>query len=135
MPINRINHLAALVAAVVYYLFGRIWYAAFQTPWLDLIHKTTADVPSDPVPHVIAFAMGLVTAYGVALLMTNWPGGAWRGMQLGAFLGLAFVAASMLVATLYAGRGARLWLIEAGYPAIGLTIVGAIVGAWRKPAS
>jgi uncharacterized protein DUF1761 len=133
MPVNKINHLAAITAAVVYFLAGRAWYFALEDRWLPLVHKLPSDVNTrDPVPYVIAFAMGLVVSYGIATILTRWETGFVRGAQLGAFIGIAFVAASMLVDTMYEHTGAPLWLIAAAYPAVGLTIVGAILGAWRR---
>jgi hypothetical protein len=33
----------------------------------------------------------------------------------------------------FEGRGLTLWLINAGYALVGLTVAGAIIGAWSKP--
>ena len=38
MP-DRINHLAVWVAAIVYYLFGYLWYTIFAVPWQALTGK------------------------------------------------------------------------------------------------
>jgi hypothetical protein len=136
MPVNKINHPAALLAAVVYFLTGWVWFAIFGARWLDLLHKTAADMnPQDPVPYVVSFAMGIVVAYATAIALRKDerpdPAG---GARFGALVGLAFVASTMLTNNLYEGRPVALWLIDAGYPVFGMVIVGAIVGGWkRKP--
>jgi hypothetical protein len=133
MPINKINHPAALTAAIVYFLLGRFWYGEIAVRWLDAAQRMPADrFPQDPTPYMISFALGLLMTYATAIAMTRVAGGLVRGAQFGAFVGIAFVASGMLVANLFEGRPVALWLVDAGYPIIGLTIVGAIVGGWKR---
>ena len=35
-----VNHLAILVAAVVFFVIGAVWYTVLAQPWLDGIDKT-----------------------------------------------------------------------------------------------
>ena len=133
MPINKINHPAVLTAAVVYFLLGRIWYDALAPRWLVVSHSPTAAMHSqDPGPLVISIAMALMMTYATAIVLTRIPNGLVRGAQVGAFIGIAFVASGMLVANLFEARPVAFWLVDAGYPVVGLTIAGAIVGGWKR---
>ena len=55
----------------------------------------------------------------------------YRSIELGGSRGLAFVATSYGINYLFASKPLRLYLIDAGYVAALMTIMGAILGAWR----
>jgi Protein of unknown function (DUF1761) len=137
MPINKIYHPAAVVSALVYYVWGWLWYTIFGSQWLDLINKTRADLnPSDPRPYIVSFAMAFVLAYATAIALSHDDDRTVQhGIQFGVFMGVALIASTMLTNTLFEGRSVTLWLINAGYPVTGLMIVGAIIGGWKKPSA
>lgn len=137
MPINKIYHPAALAAGIAFFLWGWLWYTIFGPQWLILIHKTSIDVnTANPVPYIVSFAMALCVAYATAIALSHDDNRtALHGIQFGAFMGISLIATTMLVNTLFEGRPAALWLINAGYPVTGLMIVGAIIGGWKKSVS
>ncbi|WP_255470524.1 DUF1761 domain-containing protein [Pseudoxanthomonas sp. 3HH-4] len=49
----------------------------------------------------------------------------------GALVGFCFVAASFGINYLFAQRGARLWLIDAGYHTLQFTLFGLVLGLWH----
>jgi hypothetical protein len=53
------------------------------------------------------------------------------GLFAGAAAGIGWVAMGIGVIYLYEGKSFRLWLINAGYQALMLTIMGGIIGAWQ----
>ena len=61
---------------------------------------------------------------------------AWRLLNLIGFvgtfgIGLAWVATSFGVNYLFEQKSLKLWLINAGYQALMLTLMGGIIGAWQ----
>ena len=52
-------------------------------------------------------------------------------MTAGALTGLGWVALAIGINYLYERKSFRIWLINAGYMAVGFTIMGAIIGAWQ----
>ena len=62
-----INHLAVLVAAVVFFALGALWYTAFQRQWLDGIGKTVDQLMKEnggsPLPYVVGFLAVVVMCY------------------------------------------------------------------------
>jgi hypothetical protein len=135
LPIDKIYHPAALLSAVAYYLLGLLWYGRlFRSDWMGLAHLTPSFVGSgDPVPPLVAAAMSLVLAYVVAIaLVRDERRSVVRGARFGLFMGVGLVASTMLVNYLFEGRPIVLWLINAGYVVLGLTMIGAIVGGWKK---
>ena len=133
MPMNRINHAAAIVGAVAYFVWGSIWFMVFGKQWLALLNRAPGVMPGGTTPYVIAVLMALVLSYGTAIALShNDERTAAHGVQFGIFMGIAFVASNMLTGFEYEGRPIGLWLIDAGYVVIGMAIVGAIIGGWKK---
>ena len=54
------------------------------------------------------------------------------GVKTGVALALALIASTLAVNCAFESRPLSFWLINAGYMTIGMAIMGAIVGAWKK---
>ena len=135
MPVDKIYHPAALVSAAAYYILGWFWYGTlFGRTLTGLTHATSATASAgDPVPYIVAAATSLVLAYVIALMLDrNEDRTAAQGAELGLFLSIGLVASTTLETSLFEGRPVTLWLINAGYVVVGLTMIGAIIGGWKK---
>lgn len=132
MP-ERINHLAVWVAAIVYFVFGAVWYTIFSKPWMALMGKTMAG-PAPVGVYIGSFLLGLVLAYATAIALTRRPEDqtVQQGIGFALFMGIAIFASQTLNQALYEARPIALWLIDAGYVVVGFAIIGAIVGGWKK---
>jgi hypothetical protein len=133
MP-DRINHLAAWVAAIVYFVFGWAWYTIFSGPWMALNGKTAANSQGTPATYVESFILGLILAYATAIALTRRPEDQTlsQGISFAFFMGIALYATQTLNQALYESKPVLLWLIDSGYVVVGFAIIGAIVGAWKK---
>lgn len=132
---GRINHLAVIVAAVVYFLFGWLWYTIFKGPWMTLTGITPDRAASSgATPYIISIIVSLLVAYVVAFALadTTNPNPARHGVEFGLFFGIGLIMLTSLTTTLYELRPVGLWLIDSGYHAVSLAIMGGIIGAWRK---
>lgn len=135
----RINHLAVLVAALVFFALGALWYKALQVPWLAGIGKTfeqlTREQGGSPLPFVIGFVAVLVMCYTLAWIVhKGMTPSAGNGALTGTVVAFGIVGAALALNYGFESRGLTLWLINAGYVVIGLAVSGAIIGAWRKQA-
>jgi len=136
----RINYLAVVVAAVVYWLLGALWYGVlFAKQWMALmgISKEQAEQQGQSaIPYVVAFLCGLVIAYVLALVC-NASGAttAGKGASTGVLMWLGFVGTTTLTTYQFDGRPIALWAINYGYALIGFLITGAILAIWRKKAA
>jgi len=126
----RINHVAVIVSAIAYYAWGALWYIAFGKVWDVLTGVTT----TAPTTYVISFVIGFLVAYTIAyVLRGSRDAGGWQGgAALGAILGIGVWAANLLENYAYVAHPLGLWAIDAGYGVIGMAIVGAIIGGWRR---
>jgi len=131
------EHLAAWVAAVVFFVIGAVWYGQFQTAWLAGIGKTleglTAEQGSSPLPYAIGFGAILVMCYSLSWLFGRMGvRGIGSGMLAGASIALGFLAAMLALNYGFESRGLGLWLINTGYALVGLTLAGGIIGGWKR---
>jgi len=88
-----------------------------------------------PLPYVISFAAGVVIAYTLAWLLPKvGAASAATGAKTGALAGLALIGTTLAQNYGFEARPVSLWLINTGYMVVGMAIMGAIVGRWRKAA-
>ena len=119
-----IYHPAVLVSALVDYLLGWLWYGVLFTGIRESTH--------DPVPAIVAAAMSVALAYVIAVVLNmTRRRGLGPGVQIGMLLSIGLVATTLLENTLYEARGVRYWLIDAGYSVVGVTLMAAVIGAWK----
>ena len=141
MPAKSINHLAAIVGAIVFFLWGYVWYAVlFKNQAMALMTQagmTPSQMnPNSPTPYIVGFLMALVLGYGTAIALADSDRpGAGHGVSFGLFMGVVFYASTTLTSTLFSGRPLGLWLLNVGWALIGFMLVGAIVGGWRSKAA
>jgi len=132
------RHVAVIVAAVVWFAIGAGWYTLLAVPWLAGLGKTMEQVHKDTAgtvnPMIIGFVAILVMCYALAWLIGRLDA---RSLAAGAITGITvavgFAAPVIGLNYVFEGRGLTLWLINAGYALVGLTVAGAIIGAWSKP--
>jgi hypothetical protein len=134
MDLSSINWLAILVAAVSSFAIGSAWYAkpVFGNAWQKLINRSDEDIQNANMGKIFggSFLLTVVMSINLAMFI-----GAGQGFAFGAFAGAAagigWVAMGLGVIYLYEGKSLKLWLINAGYQALMLTIMGGIIGAWQ----
>lgn len=131
---DSINYIAVVVAAASTFLIGGLWFSPllFQKAWLRANRFTQADV-SGGNPVVIfggAFVFALIMAANLAMFL-NAPDTttAW-GAAAGALASIWVVCGIGTVA-LFERRPALYTAINGGYWVVALTVMGAILGAWR----
>jgi hypothetical protein len=129
-----VNIWAILVATVVYFALGAVWYMTLGKPWLAALDRRPEDLGSGASAGLYGttFVLEAVAVTALALLVTNTGATGWAsGAGIGALVGFGIWFALMSVTFLYEGRRPALYLIDGGYHAVALTIAGAILGLWR----
>ncbi len=127
------NWVAIIVAAVVNIVLGSLWFSPllFQKPWVALrVDKAPMSGTASPMLYVITAVGALVSA-----MTLDWIIGLAHastllgGAIIGLYAGLGFVAPAILSDNLFNERPIKLYLIVAGFPVVGLLVMGAIIGA------
>lgn len=133
MTFAGMNYLAIVIAAVAAWLAGAGWYMALGRTWtaaLGTEKMTPAGQRSAAfLPYVYAFIAELLMAWILAGLLGHIGALTVRGGIISAaFCWLGFVMTTMVVNNIFAGRDARLLLIDGGHWLLVLVLMGAIIG-------
>jgi hypothetical protein len=135
MTFAGLNYLAIVIAAVVAWLAGAGWYMALGKSWMAALGVTAEQMeaakrePGAWLPFVYAFVAELVMAWVMAGLLGHIGALSVRGGVISAaFCWVGFVITTMVVNNGFAGRDARLLLIDGGHWLIVLLLMGAIIG-------
>lgn len=133
MDFSSINFVGVLVAFLVNFVVGFIWFGpkTFFPVWWKAIGKTGdpgADADMKIVFSSTAIA-GLVSATGLALIFdlltrTGREIGPALGLGTGLTVGIMVMAAPALSHRLFAGNGFKVWLLEIGSDVLGFALMG-----------
>jgi len=141
------NYLAVLVAAIVIFALGGLWYSPvlFVKKWIALQNRTEEQMRAEaaaanmPVLYISAFVTALLTALVMAHLLGHLAAAVDPHMQPnaahGALFGfvcwLGFAAPTSYGTAIFSGKPKQLWLIDSTYNLVAFVLAGAILGAWR----
>ncbi|WP_263351182.1 DUF1761 domain-containing protein [Acidicapsa acidisoli] len=134
----RQNYWAIIVAAIACFLFEAGWYTIFMQQWLEGIGRTRQWLES-AAGYNPAFQYGtaLVAAAMIAAVISRitqstGPQTALRGIKVAAMLWVGFVLTTWATEYVFEVRTLKLLGINAGFWLLGMMLMGAIVGAWKK---
>jgi hypothetical protein len=130
----KLNYLAIAVAALSTFLIGGLWYspAVFGKAWMKENGFTEESMKGGNMLKIfgLAFLLALISAINLAMFMgpeDNPSMGALWGFLTGAGWVATFVGTHYL----FERKSFRLFLINAGYSIVALTIMGIIIAWWK----
>jgi len=135
MKDQKINLLAVLVAVVLQFALGFLWYGPlFEDAWMEMVGLDAATAEANPagagvwISNVISAALSmLVLAWlFVKLKVKTLTQGIWIGFVIG----FVFVLMSIMVSGFYADAPYWLAWINGGNTTVGLMLGGAVLGVW-----
>ena len=130
MRFSGINYLAVVVAALVGFAAGGVWYRVFGAAWMAALGRSPEDIKPTPGPFIVAFLAQLVMAYVLAGLIGHLGGpvNVRNGVVSAAFVWLGFVATTIAVNDSFQGTKPSLTLIDAGHWLVVLALMGFVIG-------
>jgi len=137
MTFAGLNYLAIVIAAVVAWMAGAVWYMSLGKIWTAAQGITVEEMharkskPGANLPFIYCFVAELVMAWVLAGLVAHLGAGQvtlLNGIVSGAFCWLGFVITTLVVSTTFAMRDMRLILIDGGHWLVVLLLMGAIIG-------
>jgi hypothetical protein len=150
MDFPPINYPAVLVAGIVIFALGGLWYSPvlFAKRWIALQGRTEEQMRAQaagsnmPLMYVSAIITGLLTAFTLALILAHiardpamaQPGGgisAAHGATIGFMCWLGFAASTSYATALFSGKPKQLWLIDTAYNLVSFVLAGIILAVWR----
>ncbi len=137
MNLDGLNVIAIVVAAVIFFVLGAVWYSPllFAKPFIKLRNYIPGEDwqnSGSPIDYLTVLVVDLAAALVLAVLIRN--AGAVTLID-GALVGLGVAGGIALTTTwtftVFSGPPKGLWGLYAGYLMIGFAVMGAILGAWR----
>lgn len=138
-----INWLAVLVAGIVIFILGGLWYSQvlFAKRWIALQGRTEEQMRAQaaaanmPAMYASAFLTALIIAWVMALVFAHIakdvPMNAAHGALFGALLWLGFAATTSYATALFSGKPRQLWFIDSAYNLVSFVLAGIILAVWR----
>jgi hypothetical protein len=134
----KINYLAVIVAAVVHFIIGGLWYGViFGNTFLNIVQWTPEQIKQVQEQahwsqYAAAFASSLVLVYVLAhfikyMRVTDVAG----GLQTAFWLWLGFVITTQLATVIFEQRKLGLYLLNVGYQLVACLICSVILTAWK----
>ena len=135
----KINYPAVIVATLVHYILGGLWYSPllFGNKFIQLINWSPAQLQqieseSHAKELAIAFVMSLILVYILARFVNYTKAtSALEGIQTAFWLWLGFVVTTQAPTVIFEGRSFGLFLINVAYQLVGCAIAGVILAVWK----
>lgn len=133
MPDFDVNYLAVLAATVWMMVLGFLWYGPlFGKAWLQAIGKSREELGGAAGPTILSIIGALVEALVLAWLIGSAPSpDLVVGAAYGLAIAIAFVTTNIATTAAFESRNSTLTTLSITYQIVGLTVMGAILGAWR----
>jgi hypothetical protein len=135
-----INWIAVIIATVIYFLLGAVWFAP-QTPigraWIAAsgYQSPTTGTSSTNLFYVIPAATSFVAVVATALIArATGTDSLNEGVVLGLVVGIGYAAMIVLTTAAFEFSKPRQWtwgLVDASYHVVGLLIAAVVIALWR----
>jgi hypothetical protein len=134
MQMTSVNWLAISVAAISAFVLGGIWYspALLGKAWMAENNFNVSDVQAGNKAKIFgwSFVLSLIIAVNLAMFLNSPEIGLTMGIVYGALTGL-WIFCGIAIVALFEHKSARYIFINGGYFLVALTLMGAIIGAWK----
>lgn len=137
------NFLHVLVAAIVIFALGGLWYSPilFAKRWIALQGRTEEQMRAEaaaanmPLMYISAFITSLLIALALGTLIAHLSAGNPMGAAHGALFGflcwLGFAASTSYATAIFSGKPKQLWFIDSMYNLVSFVLAGIILAVWR----
>jgi hypothetical protein len=130
----HLNPLAIAAAAALSFLIGGVWYSPllFARRWQQAAGLSDEQLKSGGMGRIfgLSFVCSLVMAANLAAFLGA-KATVGFGLAAGAATGIGWVAMAFAINDLFERRPLVLWLINAGYHVVTLTLMGGLLAWWK----
>ncbi|MCE2527863.1 MAG: DUF1761 domain-containing protein [Actinomycetia bacterium] len=133
LSFNDLNWLAIVVAALVFFAVGAVWYQpkVMGSRWMKAVEVDPSKAAPNPWIFIGTFVAYLLMAMVLAMLAQGMGASSFGdGLVLGLYTGVVFVGAQAWVNASYEGRSMNLVLVNGGVGVIGHVLMAVIVTLW-----
>lgn len=133
LAFQNLNWFSIFVASISAFALGGLWYSAlFAERWAKETGVTSDSASRRNMGRTfgLSFVLAFVAAFFLALFIGK-DAGAGYGAMAGFMAGLGWVFTFLGIIYLFESRSLALFLINACYSILSLTIMGLIIGVWQ----
>ena len=134
MDLSQTNYLAVVVAAIISFVIGGVWYSPimFANAWVKENGFNEEELKNANMGKIFgsSFILALIISFNLAAFIGP-QGDLTFGLFAGFAAGFGWVAMSVGTIYLFERRSFKLFLINAGYQIVTYTIMGGILGVWK----
>jgi hypothetical protein len=133
MSFAGISYIAIVIAAIVAFLFGALYYGVLGRLWMKAARIRPEEAKMSPLLFIVSFLSELVMAWVLAGIIGHLGTGQvtpWNGVVSGFLVWLGFIATTTAVNQRYQGFGWDLTLIDAGHWLGVALLMGFVIGWW-----
>ena len=128
-----IPHRLVIAAAVMHWVLGGMWYAAFTAPFTRFMGEgrlADLETRSEPLAFAGALLSSIALAYTLAFVL-NVRGAATRAdaLKSAVVVWLGLVAATQTLTVLFEGRHPGLLVLNVGYHLAGMMLIALVIGS------
>ncbi|WP_395373237.1 DUF1761 domain-containing protein [Marinicella sp. W31] len=130
--LSQTNWLSVIAAAMACFVIGGIWYGPlFGRAWMQGFNLSEDDLRNRSVSMTfgLALLLALVTALNLDMFLGP-QSDVITGLMAGLLSGVGFVATLLGILYVFEMQTLKIYLINAGYCVVTLTVMGIILGAW-----
>jgi hypothetical protein len=133
MNFDQLNVWAMLAATLSAFVVGGLWYSPvlFGKAW-ERANGFTESPKAGARTFVLSFLFTVVMAVNLAFYLADPKTTAAFGAIAGFLAGFGWAAMGLAVVALFEKRSWKYSLINGGYLTVALTLMGLILGAWRR---
>jgi hypothetical protein len=130
---QNLNWLAIIVAALSAFMLGFIWYSLlFSKRWMKENGFTEESMKGANMVKIFGLSLlaMIFASFNLAMFVGKDTGASF-GALAGFLAGFGWVFTFMGVTYLFERKSLALFLINAGYSVVSLTVMGLIIGIWQ----
>lgn len=133
----HLNYWAILLAALVYWIVGAVWFSTFSKTWLKELesHGVKFKRPTKKRMigrYIATFILNFLVVVGMAVVVVGYNiTTVSTAIYFGLLVGITLAAIPLITAYLWESRSLKLTLIDIAYPIIGITLSSIILALWR----
>lgn len=128
-----INYPSVLVAALLAFALGALWYGPplFGKAWQEAMGLSDEDLQGiNPAKtYGTTFILSFISMLFLDIFMGEGATLA-TGVLHGAIIGVVFIATSIGTHYLFSQKSMKIFLIDSGYDVVRYALAGAVLGAW-----
>ena len=133
----RHNPLAIAVATLLYFMLGGVWFTVFKSAWLLGVGRTVEELMATGISPILTYGIAILTTLILAIFL-SWiiqatgPQTLTRGITVAIATWFGVVFSTWATEYAFEARSIQIFVINTGYCLVGMIIMGAVLGAWKK---